>query len=101
LLLVPFKRELFQREINLTMHWYNEHRPHLSLDGKTPNEVYRGIPPSNRSPRFEPRAAWPRGSPCAAPQTLVKGIPGVRLELDVSFLEDRKHLPIVKLRRVA
>ncbi len=55
----------------------------------------------NRSPRFEARAAWPRASPCAAPQTLVKGRPGVRIELDVSFLEDRRHLPLIRLRRVA
>jgi hypothetical protein len=73
----------------------------MSLNGKTPDEVYHGVPPKNRSPRFEPRAAWPRGSPCAAPQTLVKGKPGVRIELDVSFLEERNHLPIIKLLRVA
>jgi hypothetical protein len=101
LLLVPFRREQFQKELNLVVSWYNEFRPHMSLDGKTPEEVYRGVPPKNRSPRFEPRAAWPRASPCAAPQTLVKGKPGVKLQLDVSFLEGRKHLPIVKLHRVA
>jgi transposase InsO family protein len=100
-LLVPFRREHFQKELNLTTSWYNEFRPHMSLGGKTPAEVYLGTPPKNRSPRFEARDAWPRGSPCAAPQTLVKGKPGVRLALDVSFLEGRKHLPLVTLRRVA
>lgn len=101
LLLVPFRREQFQKELSHATAWYNEHRPHMSLGGKTPEEVYRGVPPKNRSPRFEPRAAWPRASPCAAPQTLVKGKPGVELQLDVSFLEGRKHLPIIKLRCVA
>jgi hypothetical protein len=44
---------------------------------------------------------YPSGSPCAKPQTLVKGKPGVRLELAVTFEARRKHLPIVTLRRVA
>jgi hypothetical protein len=81
--------------------WYNEFFPHMSLGGKTPEEVYNRMPPVNRSPRFEMRTAWPRASPCAAPQTLVKEKPGVRLEPNISFLEGRKHLPHVKLRRVA
>jgi hypothetical protein len=73
----------------------------MNLGGKTPEVVYHGVPPKNRSPRFEPHAAWPCTSPYAAPRTLVKGKPGVAIELDVSFLKGRKHLPIVKLRRVA
>ena len=101
LLLVPFRQEQFQKELNLVANWYNEFRPHMSLGGKTPQEVYDETPPANRSPRFEPHAAWPRGSPCAAPRTLVKGKPRIRLELDVAFLEGRKHLPLTKLRRVA
>ena len=101
LLLVPFRREQFQKELNLVASWYNELRPHMSLGGKTPNEVYHGTPPKNRSPRFEPRFAWPRASPSAAPMTLVKGRPGVRLDLAVSFLEGRKHLPLVRIRRAA
>jgi hypothetical protein len=32
---------------------------------------------------------------------LIKGKPGVRLELSVTFHGGRKHLPIVTLRRVA
>ncbi|HEY4760007.1 MAG TPA: hypothetical protein VIH42_05445, partial [Thermoguttaceae bacterium] len=59
------------------------------------------LPPANRKLRYEPRAAWPRASPCAVPRTLVKGQPGARLELQVTFHKGRKHLPIVSLRRVA
>ena len=40
-------------------------------------------------------------SPCAKPQVLVKGQPGVRLELAVTFQGGRRHLPVVTLRRVA
>jgi hypothetical protein len=32
---------------------------------------------------------------------LVKGRPGARVELIIKFDEDRKHLPIVTLKRVA
>jgi len=45
--------------------------------------------------------AAPRASPCARPQALIKGKPGVRLELTVTFEGARRHLPIVALRRVA
>jgi hypothetical protein len=81
------------------MQWYNGHRPHTSLDGRTPDEVYFNLRPANRQPRFEPRARWPRGSPCARPRVLVKGAPGDCPELTVRFHANRKHLPIVILRR--
>jgi hypothetical protein len=67
----------------------------------SPEEAYRGIPPANRGPRYEPLATWPRGSPYVASMPLVKRKPGVVLTLDVSYLEGRKHLPIIKLRRAA
>jgi len=49
---------------------------------------------------FELRPRWPRGSSCAKPQTLVKGKPGVRLELVVAFEGGHKNLPVVTLRHV-
>jgi transcriptional regulator with XRE-family HTH domain len=81
--------------------WYNQHRPHSTLGGRTPDEVYFRQRPANRSPRFEPRALWPRPAPCALPQVLVKGQPGVRIELEVSYQHSRKHLPIAVIRRAA
>ena len=42
---------------------FNQHRPHMTLNGATPDEVYFQRRPACRAPRFEPRAAWPRGSP--------------------------------------
>jgi putative transposase len=99
--LISLCQRTFCREVSSYSAWYNEHRPHTTLDGATPNEVYFGRRPANRSPRFEPRARWPRGSPCARPQVLIKGKPGVRLELSVTFHGGRKHLPVVTIRRVA
>ena len=60
-----------------------------------------GLPPANAEPRFEPRITWPRRSSCAAPQAQIKGRRGARLTLVVGYLEDRKHLPVVELRRAA
>ena len=91
----------FQRELDAIAEWYNDIAPHTWLGGQTPNEVYHGRYPANRKPRFEPRSRWPRGSPCAKPWALVRGSPGAKLTLEVSFHAGRKHLPIVKLHRAA
>ena len=82
LLLVPYRRESFQHELDAIAHWYNRHRPHTWLGGKTPDEVYFGHFPANRRPRFEPRSRWPRGSPCAKPWALIRGKPGAQLNLE-------------------
>ena len=101
LVLVPYRRDTFQRELIELASWYNDSRPHSWIGGKTPNEVYFGMFPANRRPRFEPRPRWPRGSPCARPWALVKGKPGAKLTLEVRFHQGCKHLPIVSLRRTA
>ena len=88
-----------RRERTLFFDWYNQERPHMTLKGATPDEVYFNQRPANRSPRFEPRPNWPRSSPCAKPQTLVEGQPGVILEMKVQFAARRRHLPCVKLDR--
>jgi transposase InsO family protein len=99
LLLLPYRREAFLRELTRITEWYNDSRPHTWLGGKTPNEVYMGHFPASRRPRFEPRSRWPRGSPCAKPWALVRGSPSVKLTLEVSFHAGRKHLPVVTLKR--
>ena len=98
LLLAPYRRDAFQRELDAIVQWYNTHRPHSWLGGKTPEEIYHGTYPAHRRPRFEPRSRWPRGSPCARPHALVRGKPGAKLTLEVSFHAGRKHLPIVVLK---
>ena len=86
-----------QAEIDLYVHWYNTHRPHQGLGGRTPLEAYHGIPPANEAPRLEPRIEWSPDTPCARPQVPSRGPPGARVELAVAFLEGRRHLPIVQL----
>jgi putative transposase len=101
LALVSFRRSEFVRELSLWAAWYNGNRPHETLRAKTPDEVYFGKRPACRAPRFEPRTQWPRRSPCAAPHVLIRGRPGVSVELVVTFQDGRKHLPLVELRRAA
>jgi transposase InsO family protein len=98
---IPLSRRSAQRELDLIAGWYNEHRPHETLGGCTPNEVFYNRLPANRRPRYESRKRWPRGSPCAQPWALVRGRPGARLELELTHHGGRRHLPIVTLRRVA
>jgi transposase InsO family protein len=99
--LIPYRRNSFQRELMAVADWYNGSRAHTRLGGGTPDERYHGRYPANRRPRFEPRSRWPRGSPCAGPWAVVRGSPGAKLTLEVSFQAGRKHLPIVKVRRAA
>ncbi|MEQ8790218.1 MAG: integrase core domain-containing protein [Pirellulaceae bacterium] len=98
---VPLRRRDFRQQAVRYIDWYNEHRPHATLGGRTPNEVYFGRKPANRRPRVEPRNRWPRRSKCARPQTLVAGLPGDRFALEVVFLNGQQHLPVVTVRRAA
>jgi len=100
-LIVPFTLGALRKELALFTIWYNHERPHRRLAGATPAEACTGGKPACSRPRFEPRPRWPRGSPCAAPAAAVQGRCGARLDLHVSYLEGRKHLPIVTLQRVA
>jgi hypothetical protein len=97
--LVPMRRAELRQEIDLLLMWYNEHRPHNTLRVRTPNEVYYNRFPQVRKPRYEPRSHWPRGSPCAKPWALMRHSPGARLTLELGYPGDRRHLPVVALRR--
>lgn len=99
MVVVATRRKAVQREIAIVVDWYNQHRPHTTLGGKTPDEVYFERLPSIRKPRLEPRPHWPRGSPCAKPQALVAGRPGAGFDIDVAYFHGYTHLPIVRLRR--
>ena len=90
-----------EREARLAVDWYNEHRPHETLGGKTPNEVHFARSPANEQPRIEPRRKWPRGSPCAKPQVAAQGNPGDAMILEIDYHEGRRHLPIIRVRPAA
>ena len=101
LISVPEDQVQFEREIGFIIDWYNEHRPHETLGGKTPDEVFFSRPAANEQPRIEPRRRWPRGSPCAKPQVGIEGSPGDPIVLEIDCLEGRRHLPIIRVRQAA
>jgi transposase InsO family protein len=98
---VPLRRATFRRELDWYGLWYNQHRPHMTLGGATPDEVYFRSKSAHRQPRIEPRKDWPRRSSCALPRTLVAGQPGDRFGLEIRLLGRRQHLPIVEMQRAA
>jgi transposase InsO family protein len=100
-ILIPLRLEGMRRELSCYVSWFNTHRLHQSLGGRTPSEVYEGRTPANEMSRFEPRARWPQCSLCAEPQARVKGKPGVRLALVVTLYGGRRHLPVVRLEEAA
>ncbi|MGH9750324.1 MAG: integrase core domain-containing protein [Candidatus Polarisedimenticolia bacterium] len=98
---VPYRLATFENEVTLYFSWYNGHRPHSRVRGATPDEVYHHRRPAQRAPQFEPRPRWPRRSRCATPQALIRGQPGVNLDLLVRYHAGRQALPIVTLLRAA
>jgi putative transposase len=96
---IPLRRVVWQHELRGRLGWYNEHRPHTTLQGRTPNEAYFHRRPAHRRPRWEPRPHWPRGAPCARPQVLVAGQPGSSFALEVQVLGGDRSLPVVRLGR--
>jgi len=92
-LIIPLRLESMRAELSAYASWFNEHRPHQSLDGRTPLEVYDDLVPANAVRRFEPRTNWPTPSePNAA---------AVGTALVVTYHEDRRHLPIIELKQAA
>ena len=100
-IVVPEDQAEFEREARLIIDWYNEHRPHGTLGGKTPNEVYFSRPAANERARLEPRKRWPRGSPCARPQVDIESEPGDPIIFELDCLDGRRHLPIIRARHAA
>jgi transposase InsO family protein len=53
-MIMPLGAEAFERELDAYVGWYNHHRPHRALGGRTPAEVRDGgVAASER-----PALAW-------------------------------------------
>jgi transposase InsO family protein len=100
-MMVPVRLAAMQREVALYVLWHNRYRPSQAHGGRTPWEVHTGLPPANVGPRFEPRARWPSEAACAQPQAAIRGRRGTKLALVVSYLEGRRHLPVLELQEAA
>jgi transposase InsO family protein len=79
---VPLNFNEMRYELALFLAWYNEFRPHEYLEGRTPLEVYNHSPPKE----------------CLK---LIHGSEVPKMELQLSFLEGRKHLPVIELKEAA
>jgi putative transposase len=99
--IVPLELDLVAAEMRSYFDWYDAERPHETLGGRTPDEVYCRRRPANSKPRLETRIKWPRNSPCANPQAPVRGPCGACPELILDFVADRAHLPRIRLKRTA
>jgi len=91
-ILVPYGVENMRDELRCFATWYNNFRPHQSLRGASPREIHEGSTPANVGARVEPRALYPLARACERVN---------RLALRVSYLEGKRHLPIVALDRAA
>ncbi|MBI2277064.1 MAG: transposase [Dechloromonas sp.] len=49
--ITPLRRDDARARWSRYFDWYNEHRPHEALNGRTPNEVYYARAPANEAPR--------------------------------------------------
>jgi len=59
-IVVLSRRQDFRNHIGWFLFWYNEFRPHMTLEGKTPSEVYHARPPANEQPRIRAHAGRSR-----------------------------------------
>ncbi len=101
-LLVSYSLARMREEVRLFCLWFNGVRPHSSLGGATPDEVYFGIKPARDGPRYEPRRRFPFATkPSKGAPKAVRGKRGVKLEVVASHFEGREHLPVVELLRAA
>ena len=92
-LIIPLRLDAMRADLSVYMSWFNEHRPHQALEGKTPMEVYHHLAPANADRRFEPRSKWPtRREPDAS---------SIRLTLVVTYHKGRRHLPVIELKQAA
>ena len=87
---VPFGLDAMRQELALYATWYNTYRPHQTLGGMMPEEVYEGRP--RCASAFELRPRWPVEEEAERVKLI---------HLVVKFLEGRRHLPIVELKRAA
>ncbi|MBL9028803.1 MAG: DUF559 domain-containing protein [Myxococcales bacterium] len=94
---VPMSKKRLTEEVAAYMGWYDLHRPHRGLCGRTPCELRTGTKPA-RGRRLEPRPAYPIDQRRDLPKgRRVKG----ELVVVVDHFEGRSHLPIVSLREAA
>ena len=87
-ILLPMSVRVVARELDGYLVWYHEHRPHQGLGGRTPRERLEARGGE------KVRARRSRGPPERRSKMRALG-------LVVTFVEARRHLPVVSLQRAA
>jgi transposase InsO family protein len=90
---VPLALVAMCKLTSLYAYWYNACRPHASLGGAAPFEIYFGRKPAHHKPRFEPRARYP-----VKPGEKLRARRGAKVLLEIQYLDGQKHLPVVALK---
>jgi len=98
-IIVPVSKKNFEKELSLWRHWYNSCRPHMTLKGRTLDEVYHNLRAASTLPRIEPRPKVRHSTPCAKPRVMMAGKAGRHVDLRLLFLEGRSHLPVLTIQR--
>ena len=80
--MVPFNLDDMRRKMSLLVYWYNEFRPHQSLDARTPQEVYSHSLPT-------------------PPIQVASNAELPKIKVEVSYLGGRNHLPVIELKQAA
>jgi transposase InsO family protein len=63
-IVVPYCQATFAAALTAFASWYNDERPHASLAGATPREMYAGTTPAHTTLRLEPRPRYPLPKRC-------------------------------------
>jgi transposase InsO family protein len=90
---VPLALVAMCKLMSLYAHWYNTCRPHSSLGGAAPIEIYFGRKPAHQEPRIEPRARYP-----TKPGEKLRARRGAKVRLEITYLGGEKHLPVVAVK---
>jgi len=98
-IIVPVNKNDFEKELSLWRHWYNSCRPHMTLKGRTPDEIYFNLRATNTLPRIEPRPKVRHSTLCAKPRVMMAGKAGRHVDLRLLFLEGRSHLSVLTIQR--
>ena len=99
-ILVPVSRKAMEDKTRLFFEWYNEYRPHTSLKGRTPNEVFFHRRAKNTLPRIETRPSVSHSTPCASPRIMIADKAGVKVKAKFEILGGRSHLPVLHIERI-
>lgn len=99
-ILVPVSHQKMEDETRIFFEWYNEYRPHASLKGRTPNEVFFHRRAKNTLPRIEMRPSVRHSMPCASPRMMIAGNAGAKVKFKIEFFGGRSHLPILRVERI-